>query len=83
LLWEAAKLVLAVLGKRVAGRSAAQSFAAQVVAGGLAALVQWPAELALKCLAPDFVRQAAQNWLLEPQEYGLPEQPRELKLEER
>jgi hypothetical protein len=53
----------------------------RVVAAGLAALVLWAAELALACSAPDFVRQAEQNSLLEPKEYGLPEARPERKLE--
>jgi hypothetical protein len=81
LLWAAVQRALAALDTRVVAQSAAQSCVARVVAAGLAALVLWAAELALECSAPDFVRQASQNSLLEPKECGLPEEP-ELKLEE-
>jgi hypothetical protein len=83
LLWEAVQLLSAALDKRGAGRSAAQSCAVPAVAVGLTALVLRAAELAPECMAPDSVRQAAQNWLLEPKEYGLLEEQQELKVEER
>lgn len=83
MLWEAVQPALAALDKRVAGRSAAQSCAEPAVAVVLAALVLSAAEPALECLASDSVRQAAQNWLLEPKAYGPPAEQRELKLEER